>query len=134
MTNQEAINFLKQIYPQGGCCYLDEQRMTAIGMAIEALLKKEEKSGVMWRKIDKSPDFAESGKQLLENGVKLYKNINIHMVVGLSKDGVLSWICNQACDSYRGDGYYLTFDDLLSLPKEGDADRPAENEDESTKE
>lgn len=44
MTNQEAINYLKQIYPQGGCSHLDEQRMTAIGMAIEALAENEDES------------------------------------------------------------------------------------------
>jgi hypothetical protein len=37
MTNKEAINYLKQLYPNGGHCWLDEQRMEAIGMAIQAL-------------------------------------------------------------------------------------------------
>lgn len=37
MTNKEAINYLKQLYPNGGHCWLDEQRMEAIGMAINAL-------------------------------------------------------------------------------------------------
>lgn len=37
MTNQEAIKFLKQLYPNGGCCWLDEQRIEAISMAISAL-------------------------------------------------------------------------------------------------
>ena len=37
MTNQEAIKYLKQLYPYGGCCWLDEQRIEAIGMAVSAL-------------------------------------------------------------------------------------------------
>lgn len=37
MTNQEAIKYLKQIYPYGGCCWLDEMRTEAIRMAITAL-------------------------------------------------------------------------------------------------
>lgn len=37
MTNQEAIKYLQQIYPNGGHCWLDEQRIEAIGMAINAL-------------------------------------------------------------------------------------------------
>lgn len=37
MTNKEAIKFLQQLYPNGGHCWLDEQRIEAIGMAIKAL-------------------------------------------------------------------------------------------------
>lgn len=37
MTNKEAIKFLKQLYPNGGHCRLDEQRIEAIGMAVKAL-------------------------------------------------------------------------------------------------
>ena len=37
MTNEEAIKYLKQLYPNGGHCWLDEQRIEAVGMAIEAL-------------------------------------------------------------------------------------------------
>lgn len=39
MTNEEAIKFLKQLYPNGGYTRLDEQRMEAITMAVEALSK-----------------------------------------------------------------------------------------------
>lgn len=41
MTNQEAIKYLKQLYPNGGCCWLDEQRIEAIGMAVAALEREE---------------------------------------------------------------------------------------------
>jgi hypothetical protein len=37
MTDKEAINYLKQLYPNGGHSWLDEQRIDAIGMAIKAL-------------------------------------------------------------------------------------------------
>lgn len=37
MTKEEAIKYLKQLYPQGGHCWLDEQRIEAIGMAVDAL-------------------------------------------------------------------------------------------------
>ena len=37
MTNEEAIKYLKQLYPYGGHCWLVEQRIEAIGMAIKAL-------------------------------------------------------------------------------------------------
>ena len=37
MTNKDAIKYLKQLYPYGGHCWLDEQRTEAIGMAIQAL-------------------------------------------------------------------------------------------------
>lgn len=37
MTKQEAIKYLQQLYPIGGHCWLDEQRIEAISMAIKAL-------------------------------------------------------------------------------------------------
>ena len=40
MKKEEAIKFLKQLYPNGVGTWLDEQRMEAIGTAIEALQKK----------------------------------------------------------------------------------------------
>ena len=40
MTNEEAIKYLLQLYPNGGHSWLDEQRIEAIGMAIKALQKE----------------------------------------------------------------------------------------------
>ena len=37
MTDKEAIKYLQQLYPNGGHCWLDEQRIEAIGMAVKAL-------------------------------------------------------------------------------------------------
>ena len=40
MTNEEAIKYLQQLYPNGGHCWLDKQRIEAIGMAIKVLQKE----------------------------------------------------------------------------------------------
>ena len=37
MTKEEAIKYLQQLYPNGGNCWLDEQRIEAIGMAVKSL-------------------------------------------------------------------------------------------------
>ena len=37
MTKDEAIKYLRQLYPNGGNTWLDEQRIEAISLAIEAL-------------------------------------------------------------------------------------------------
>ena len=37
MTKDEAIKYLQQLYPNGGHCWLDEQRIEAIDMAVKAL-------------------------------------------------------------------------------------------------
>lgn len=37
MKAEEAIKYLQQLYPNGGHCWLDEQRIEAISMAIKAL-------------------------------------------------------------------------------------------------
>lgn len=37
MTREDAIKYLRQIYPNGGHCWLDEQRIEALDMAIQAL-------------------------------------------------------------------------------------------------
>lgn len=37
MKKEDAIKYLKQLYPNGGHCWLDDQRMEAIGMAVKAL-------------------------------------------------------------------------------------------------
>lgn len=132
MTNQEAINYLKQLYPQGGCCHLDEQRMTAIGMAIEALSKEKEKSAIVWRRVDKSPDFKKLNLVATETGVGFYRRLHKEGIVVGMRDGIISTISNYS--KILGDSYYLTFKDLLAIPKEDDEDRPAESEDESTKE
>ena len=39
MTNKEAIKYLQQIYPNGGHCWLDEQRIEAIDACVAMILK-----------------------------------------------------------------------------------------------
>lgn len=41
MTDKEAIKYLKQLYPYGGHCWLDEQRIDAISIAVNAIEFKE---------------------------------------------------------------------------------------------
>ena len=132
MTNQEAINYLKQIYPQGGCCHLDEQRIAAIGMAIEALSGERERPAIVWHRVDKSPYFKKLNLVAAETWVGFYRCLQKEgIVVGL-RDGIIS--TNPNLSKILGDSYYLTFEDLLAIPKEDDEDRPAESEDGSTKE
>ena len=42
MNKEEAIKYLQQLYPNGGHCWLDEQRIEAIGMAVKALQEEPE--------------------------------------------------------------------------------------------
>ena len=37
MTREEAIKYLRQIYPNGGHCWLDNQRIDALQIAIDVL-------------------------------------------------------------------------------------------------
>jgi len=37
MKKEDAIKYLQQLYPNGGHCWLDEQRIEAINMAVKAL-------------------------------------------------------------------------------------------------
>ena len=46
MTKEEAIKFLQQLYPNGGHCWLDEQRIEAIGMAVKALQEEPVSEGL----------------------------------------------------------------------------------------
>lgn len=52
MTKEEAIKYLQQLYPNGGHCWLDEQRIDAIDMAVKAL-QEEPKS--IWHDANKQP-------------------------------------------------------------------------------
>lgn len=52
MTKEEAIKYLQQLYPNGGHCWLDEQRIEAINMAVKSLQKEtvseENEENQMW--------------------------------------------------------------------------------------
>ena len=57
MTNQEAIKYLQQLYPNGGHCWLDEQRIEAIGMAVKALQEEPES---IWHDANEKSDNPEA--------------------------------------------------------------------------
>ena len=58
MNKEESIKFLKQLYPNGGHCWLDYQRMEAIGMAIQAL---QEEPVNIWHDASVKPNIKEKG-------------------------------------------------------------------------
>lgn len=76
MTNQEAIKYLQQLYPNGGHCWLDEQRIEALGMAIDALQEEhvnedlEEVVNTLWKDAqgDDLPEIDREVIALLNNG------------------------------------------------------------------
>ena len=68
MTKEEAISYLQQLYPNGGHCWLDEQRMEAISMAVKALQEEPvsedlQKASEEWlaKQLDKS--YAKYGER-----------------------------------------------------------------------
>lgn len=54
MNKEDAIKYLKQLYPNGGHCWLDEQRIEALGMAIDAL--QEEPVNELWHDASEEPN------------------------------------------------------------------------------
>lgn len=57
MTKEDAIKYLQQLYPNGGHCWLDEQRIEAIGMAVNALQEEpvsEELEEAAWLYYDRN--------------------------------------------------------------------------------
>ena len=71
MKKEDAIKFLQQLYPNGGHCWLDEQRTEAIAMAINALREKSklssiERNGKDCKDDPVSEDFEEACNQMSE--------------------------------------------------------------------
>ena len=66
MTKEEAIKYLQQLYPNGGHCWLDEQRIEAIGMAIKAL--KEGPTTSIWHDAKDTPVASKTKIVLYTNG------------------------------------------------------------------
>lgn len=66
MTKEEAIKYLQQLYPNGGHCWLDEQRIEAIGMAVKAL----QKEPVSENLFEASTEYATTG-EILANGKEM---------------------------------------------------------------
>lgn len=59
MNKKEAIKYLKQLYPNGGHCWLDEQRMEAIGMAVKALQEEPVKDSFAFKAIPRLLEMIE---------------------------------------------------------------------------
>jgi len=65
MTNEEAIKYLRQLYPQGGHCCIDEQHIEAIGsMAIDALTRSVTKKSDQEEHASKGLDFQTFAKEM----------------------------------------------------------------------
>lgn len=75
MTDENAIKYLKQLYPNGGHCWLDEQRIDAISIAINAI------------------EFKEKVRAEIE---RLRKNFKVTSVASPSKDTTLENIAKAA--------------------------------------
>lgn len=113
MTQEEAIKYLQQLYPNGGHCWLDEQRIDAINMAVKALQEK-----------PASKDLEEAAdKHLVEKGYLLTTNNGEHLAEveakGLFKAGA-KWqkeqMITKACNYlFSHMGLFVTFfdDDIV---------------------
>lgn len=55
MTKAEAIKYLQQLYPNGGHCWLDKQRIEAIDIAVKALQEVKEEPESIWHDANKQP-------------------------------------------------------------------------------
>ena len=67
MKKEEAIKFLQQLYPNGGHCWLDEQRIEAIGMAVKALQEEPERE-----------DLVECTSEIILDGTNFNKSWYAH--------------------------------------------------------
>lgn len=70
MTKEEAIKYLKQLYPNGGYTLLDEQRIEAITMAVESLSKLSLPSGVKEAAVEAFKELVDSDKN---NFLEIFK-------------------------------------------------------------
>jgi hypothetical protein len=75
MNKEEAIKYLNQLYPNGGHCWLDEQRMEAIGMAIQALQEE-----------PVSEEMEEAAEQ------DVCEVVNECSAIGIPNDQIPSWV------------------------------------------
>lgn len=67
MKKKDAIKYLKQLYPNGGHCWLDEQRIDAIGMAVKALQEEPERE-----------DLVECASEIILEGANFNKSWYAH--------------------------------------------------------
>ena len=79
MTNQEAIKYLKQLYPHGGCCWLDEQRIDAISIAINAIEKVSKLGQSEVTKISDQEISMEVDHLFKENGWSCLEEVDVDL-------------------------------------------------------
>lgn len=96
----------------------------------EAIAGEREKPAIVWRRVDKSPDFKKLNLVAAEIGVNFYKCLQKEGIVVGMRSGIISTSPNLS--KVLGDSYYLTLEDLFAIPKEDGKDQSAESEDEST--
>lgn len=70
MTKEEAIKYLQQLYPNGGHCWLDEQRIEAIGMAVKALQEEPVSEDLEKAAVEAFKQIVDSGKN---NFLEIFK-------------------------------------------------------------
>ena len=70
MTTEEAIKYLKQLYPNGGYTWLDEQRIETITMAVESLSKLSLPSGVKEAAVEAFKELVDPDKN---NFLEIFK-------------------------------------------------------------
>lgn len=80
MTEQEAIKYLKQLYPHGGCCWLDEQRIDAISIAINAIEKVSKLGHSEMTKISDQEISMEVDHLFKENGWSCLEEVDVDLV------------------------------------------------------
>ena len=100
MTKEEAIKYLQQLYPNGGHCWLDEQRIEAIGMAVKALSKSEDPV---------SKDYRERYKNIAQSDAfkSVYENKSLGEVVSVEEKEPVSEELEEAAKEYVTKEGYL---------------------------
>lgn len=121
MTKQEAVKYLQQIYPNGGHCWLDEQRIEAIDMAIKAL--QEEPVSEELEEAAHSYASNNGGRWLTDDiGIKCFA-FNPQEVKDAFKEGA-NWQKEQfeknrlaACDKQTEEEAEIEFDFVMNIIK-----------------
>ena len=89
MTKEEAIKYLQQLYPNGGHCWLDEQRIEAIGIAVKSL-QEEPASEDLEEEIRKYQKEVYDGDTTVRDIARHFANWQREQLFKL-KEGVEPW-------------------------------------------
>ena len=109
MNKDDAIKYLKQLYPNGGHCWLDEQRIEAIGMAIKALQKEPVSEDLEKAAVEAFKQIVDSDKnsflEIFKAGAKWQKqqildcNITLQRTFDLGKQEMKQQLMAKAVDA-----------------------------------